>query len=78
MNRQDLIERLLSYQASDVIEIIHALEILQENNFEALTNEEIGLVWERVSKSIDIKFSDDEKHDVWLLETELAKAYSHE
>lgn len=75
MNREDLIERLRSYDAINVPEIGHALEILNSSDSGEVTNEEIGDVWERVSKAIDHEYSGDDDHDAWKLEAELAAAY---
>ena len=76
MNRQALISRLHGYE--QLSEIAHAIEILASSRGEDLSNSEIGDVWERVSKAIDIKFSDDEEHDAWTLEAELSAAYQCE
>lgn len=74
IERKMLIVRLESYQEQPV-EIKHALDILDESNSEFVSNNDIGSIWERISKAIDIKYSDDENHDAWKLELELSKAY---
>ncbi len=53
----------------------HCFEILSASDSENLSNDEIGDIWERISKAIDVNFSDDENHDAWVLEDELSKAY---
>lgn len=78
MERQALITRLLNYEADEVAQIGHALVILRENDSVDVSNDEVGQVWERVSKAIDIKFSDYEDHDAWKLEAELSAAYRYE
>lgn len=78
MERQALITRLLSYEDNEVAAIGHALEILRERDSVELSNEDIGQVWERVSKAIDIKLSDYDDHDAWKLEAELSAAYRYE
>ena len=75
MNRSNMKERLERYEATDVPEIGHALEILNASSSDEVSNDEIGDIWERVSKAIDHKFSDDDDHDAWKLEAELAAAY---
>tara|TARA_B100002003_G_C14105441_1_gene531713 strand:+ start:249 stop:482 length:234 start_codon:yes stop_codon:yes gene_type:complete len=75
MNRSYLKKRLEGYDTKDVPEIEHALEILNSSDSDEVSNDEIGDIWERVSKAIDHKYSDDDDHDAWQLETELAKAY---
>jgi predicted amino acid racemase len=75
MNRQNLIERLKTYDATNVPEVGHSLEMLESSSEEEISNDEIGDVCERVSKAIDHKYSDDENHDAWKLEAELVAAY---
>jgi hypothetical protein len=74
MNRQGLIERLKTYDATNVPEVSHSLEILESSSEEAVSIDEIRDLWERVSKAIDHKYSNDKNHDAWKLETELAAA----
>ncbi len=69
-----LVNRLKSYEDSPV-EIKHAQEILSASDTEYISNDDIGDIWERVSRAIDSAFSDDENHDAWKLELELSKAY---
>jgi hypothetical protein len=75
MNRDSLKERLQSYDAAGVPEIGHALDILNGSSSDEVSNGDIGDIWERISKAIDHKYSDDENHDAWKLEAELAAAY---
>lgn len=75
MNRDNLKERLQSYDAADIPEIGHALDILNGSSSDEVSNDEVGDIWERISKAIDHKYSDDENHDAWKLEAELAAAY---
>ncbi len=74
IERSALIKRLKGYDNAPA-EINHALETLAKNNSEFVSNDDIGDVWERVSKAIDNTFSDDDSHDAWKLELELSKAY---
>ena len=48
---------------------------LAASDTEYVSNDDIGDIWERVSRVIDSAFSDDENHDAWKLELELFKAY---
>lgn len=73
MLRSKLIAKLKPYK--EQTQISHALEILSQSNDEIVENEDIEDVWERVSKSIDCTFSDDEEHPIWALEEELASLY---
>jgi predicted amino acid racemase len=75
MKRQDLIERLKAYDSEGVPEVGHALELLAKSSEYSVSNEEIGDVLDRVSKAIDRKYSDDDAHDAYSLEAELAAAY---
>lgn len=75
MKRKDLLDRVVSYKSNELDYIKHIIEILNSSENEEITNKEIGDIWERVSKAIDVKFSDDENHDAWILEDELSKAY---
>jgi hypothetical protein len=77
IERSALINRLKSYENAPT-EISHALETLAQNDSEYVSNDEIGEVWERVSKAIDNTFSDDDKHDAWTLEIELSKAFKRD
>jgi hypothetical protein len=77
MNRKILIERLKKYDATNVPEIEHSLEILDSSKEENISNDEIKNIWERISKAIDHKYSDDESHDAWVLEEELSKEYKY-
>ena len=76
IERVALKNRLEGYENSPV-EIGHALEIINQSSSELVSNDDIGCIWERVSKAIDVTFSDDEFHDAWKLELELSKAYKH-
>lgn len=78
MERKALKKRIESYNALDMFEIKHAIEIIGSSNKELLSNEEIGNVWHRISQALDVRFSDDEKHDAWSLEAELKNAYQYE
>ena len=78
MNREILKSRIKEYDASNLMPVTHALAIIEENNSIDLTNTEIGIIWEYISKAIDISFSDDDNHDAWKLEVELKEAYRHE
>lgn len=78
MERQSLKKRIESYNAPDLLEIKHALEIIDTSSSDLLSNEDIGNVWHRISQAIDIRFSDDENHDAFALETELKNAYQYE
>jgi hypothetical protein len=77
IERIALKDRLKSYKDSPA-EINHALEILAQDDSEFVSNNDIGNIWERVSKAIDKTFSDDENHDAWKLEFELSKAYKRD
>lgn len=76
--RDQLLARIKAYSADDIAEIKHVLEILSESDEVELSNKEIGQVWERISKALDVRFSDDENHDAWSLESELSKAYKYD
>ncbi|SGZ00568.1 hypothetical protein [Moritella viscosa] len=73
MNRVKLIERLSLYKGQT--EIGHALEILAKSDNENVNNQDLGDIAERVSVSIDHKFSADENHPMCALEIELSQAY---
>jgi len=73
MNRLQLIERLSPYKGQT--EIRHALDILAKSDNENVNNLDLGDIAERVSVSIDHKFSDDENHPMLALEIELSQAY---
>jgi len=75
MNRKALLARILSYECNDLSYINHVIEILNASESEEISNDEIGDIWERISKALDVKFSDDSDHDAWALELELSKAY---
>jgi hypothetical protein len=75
MKRKALLDRIISYDSNDLSYIKHAIDILNTSDNEDITNDEIGDIWERISKALDVKFSDDESHDAWALESELSKAY---
>jgi hypothetical protein len=75
MDRHELIERLKTYNSVGVPEVGHALDILSKSQESCVSNEDIGDIWERISKAIDHKYSNDEEHDAWKLEAELAAAY---
>jgi hypothetical protein len=77
MDREALICRLSSYENAPV-EIGHALETLGQRETKTVSNEDIGFIWERVSKAIDSVFSDDAQHDAWQLEQALAQAYKRD
>tara|TARA_B100000446_G_C10522220_1_gene330734 strand:+ start:257 stop:499 length:243 start_codon:yes stop_codon:yes gene_type:complete len=77
IERTALVNRLKSYENSPV-EIKHALDILAASDKEYVSNDDIGDIWERVSKAIDNTFSNDENHDAWKLELELSKAYKRD
>jgi hypothetical protein len=77
IERIALKNRLESYKNSPV-EINHALESLDQSDSEFVSNDDIGIIWERVSKAIDKTFSDDANHDAWKLELELSKAYKRD
>jgi hypothetical protein len=77
IERLALKNRLKSYENAPV-EIDHALETLSKTNTEFVSNDDVGNIWERVSKAIDNTFSDDEEHDAWKLEKELSKAYKRD
>ncbi|MBL0710605.1 MAG: hypothetical protein JJV99_06280 [Colwellia sp.] len=77
IERKALVNRLKSYENSPV-EIKHALDILAASDKEYVSNDDIGDIWERVSKAIDNTFSNDEKHDAWKLELKLSKAYKRD
>lgn len=76
MNRKEILECLVPFKFQKDIEL--AIQILNESVSENLTNDEIGKVWELVSKSLDHKFSDDENHPIWRLELDLSKAYKRD
>lgn len=73
MKRAAILQRLEPFKPQRDIEL--AIETLKECESEELSNDEIGRVWEWVSKSIDHEFSNDENHPAWKLELELAQAY---
>ena len=66
MERAAPVKRLQSYPDAPA-EIEHVLERLSQSNSRFVSNEDIGAVWERVSKALDITFSDDENDDAWAL-----------
>lgn len=76
MKRAPLLQSLSPFKFQRNIEI--AIEILKKSDSEDLTNDEIGSVWEWVSKALDHEFSDDENHPTWKLELELAQTYQRE
>ena len=61
----------------DETNISHAFGVLSESDTEVVSNEDIGLVLERVSKSLDHTFSSDEHHPMWLIEENLSKHYKY-
>ncbi len=73
VTRSELLKRLEPYKTQRDIGL--AIETLSESDSEILSNNEIGCVWEWVSRSLDHDFSDDENHPYWSLELELSKAY---
>jgi hypothetical protein len=77
IERFALINRLKGYENAPT-EISHTLETLAQNDSEFVSNDDIGDVWERVSKAIDNTFSDDDNHDSRTLELELSKAFKRD
>jgi hypothetical protein len=75
MNRQSLIGRLKTYDTTDVPEVGHSIEILESSSEEKISKDEIRDVLELVCKALDHKYLDDDNHDAWKLETDLATAY---
>lgn len=73
MKRAVIKQRLIPYKSQMDIKL--AIETLNETDNEDLTNDEIGIIWEYVSKSLDHKFSDNENHPIWQLELDLAQTY---
>lgn len=76
--REQLKTRIKAYLADDLVEVSHALDILSQSEDLELSNKEIGQVWERISKAVNVHFYNNEKHDAYLLEVELSKAYKYD
>ncbi|PSV01073.1 hypothetical protein [Photobacterium kishitanii] len=73
MKRAVVLQRLEPFKFQRDIEL--AIETLNESDSEDLTNDEIGSVWEWVSKALDHEFSDDENHPTWKLDLDLSQTY---
>jgi hypothetical protein len=68
IKRKSLIERLKSWDDKGAPEVGLAIDLLESSESELVSKDEAGDVWERISKAIDHKYSDDEEHDAWKLE----------
>ena len=71
MKRYELIEKLKPF--ADESNISYAIEVLTKNDGDVVSNDDIGSIYEAVSKSLDHTFSDDDDHPMWDIETDLSK-----